>query len=119
MLQWPVGDLDWLAQRCRVPAVWRGKATDSRRPPVVDGVYVDGRGPYRFLLDTGLAKKIGMKATFEIDLASAAGTTALPGSDGNEVELGPAEAIEQSFCFRGWRRCTTVCPMCRASSASG
>src|SRR5579862_8304020 len=43
--------------------------------PIVDGVYVNGHGPYRFLLDTGanvnlietgLARKIGMNATFQV-----------------------------------------------------
>ncbi len=78
--------------------------------PVVDGVYVNGSGPYRFLLDTGtnvnlietgLARKIGMNATFEVDLASATGKTALPGRDGNEVELGPVKANDQKFLFSG------------------
>jgi hypothetical protein len=47
--------------------------------PIVDGVFVNGHGPYRFLLDTGsnvnlietdLARKIGMKATLHVELAS-------------------------------------------------
>jgi hypothetical protein len=76
--------------------------------PVVDGVYVNGHGPYRFLVDTGtnvnlietgLARKIGMSATFEVELASAAGNVAMPGSDGNQVELGQAKANEQRFLF--------------------
>ena len=40
-----------------------------------------------------------MNATFEIDLASAAGKMPTPGSDGNEVELGPVKANEQRFLF--------------------
>jgi hypothetical protein len=74
--------------------------------PVVDGVYVNGYGPYRFLVDTGtsvnliqssVAADIGMIPTFRIDLTSATGDTLLPGSDGNEVKLGPAQANEQRF----------------------
>jgi len=74
--------------------------------PVVDGVYVNGHGPYRFLIDTGsnvnlidaaLARKIGMNATFQVDLASAAGKAAAPGSDGNEILLDSAEAGSQKF----------------------
>jgi len=78
--------------------------------PVVDGVYVNGHGPYRFLVDTGsnvnlieagIAKKIGMNATFQVDLASAAGKVAVSGSDGNEVVLESARADEQKFLFSG------------------
>jgi hypothetical protein len=76
--------------------------------PIVDGVYVNGFGPYRFLLDTGaninliesgLARKIGMTATFQVTLASAASSTSTPGSDGNEVTLDTAEAASQKFLF--------------------
>jgi hypothetical protein len=78
--------------------------------PIVDGVYVNGHGPYRFLVDTGsnvnlieagLARKIGMTPTFQVDLASAAGKVPLSGSDGNEVVLDSAEAGEQKFLFSG------------------
>ncbi len=76
--------------------------------PMVDGVYVNGHGPYRFLMDTGtnvnlietnLARKIGINATFEISLASSAGTTQTSGSDGNEVALDSVKASEQKFLF--------------------
>ncbi len=76
--------------------------------PIVDGVYVNGHGPYRFLLDTGsnvnlieagLARKIGMSASFQVSLASAAGSTPTPGSDGNEVTLDSANADNQKFLF--------------------
>src|SRR3984957_6897182 len=78
--------------------------------PVVDGVYINGHGPYRFLVDTGsnvnliesgIAKKIRMYATFQVDLASAAGKFTLSGSDGNEVALDSAKADEQKFLFSG------------------
>lgn len=74
----------------------------------VDGVYVNSHGPYRFLIDTGtnvnliesrLAKAIGMTATFQVDLASAAGKVAMPGTDGNGIELGPVKANGQKFLF--------------------
>src|SRR5271168_2955234 len=76
--------------------------------PMVDGVYVNGHGPYRFLLDTGtninlieagLARKIDMNSTFEDEVGSSTGKTMLPGSDGNVVELGPARATGQRFQF--------------------
>jgi hypothetical protein len=76
--------------------------------PIVDGVYVNGHGPYRFLLDTGanvnliesgLARKIGMTAGFQVSLASAGGNTSTPGSDGNEVALDSVKAAGQKFLF--------------------
>src|SRR5580700_7673760 len=78
--------------------------------PMVDGVYVNGYGPYRFLLDTGtnvnlietgLARTIGMNADFQVDLTSALGKTQMPGSDGNEVELGEVRASGQKFLVSG------------------
>jgi hypothetical protein len=77
---------------------------------MVDGVYVNGHGPYRFLVDTGsnvdlieteLARKIGMKPTFVVDLASSSGKVQTPGSDGNQVTLDSVEAGEQKFLFTG------------------
>jgi len=74
--------------------------------PVVDGVYVNGHGPYRFLVDTGanvnlietrLARKIGMNATFKVDLASVSNKTSTEGSDGNEVVLDSVKAERQEF----------------------
>jgi len=76
--------------------------------PFVDGVFVNGHGPYRFLLDTGtnmnlietgLARRIDMASTFENEVQSSTGRTLLPGSDGNTVELGPVRAAGQRFQF--------------------
>jgi hypothetical protein len=76
--------------------------------PIVDGVYVNGHGPYRFLVDTGanvnlieagLARKIGMTAAYQVSLASAAGNTSTSGSDGNEVALDSVKAGRQKFLF--------------------
>jgi hypothetical protein len=76
--------------------------------PIADGVFVNGHGPYRFLVDTGtnvnlidatLARKIGMAATFRVNLASAAGSTPTPGSDANEIALDSAKADGQKFLF--------------------
>jgi Aspartyl protease len=74
--------------------------------PIVDGVYVNGFGPYRFLLDTGsnvnlvesrIAGKTGMNAAFPVELASAGGKVRASESDGNEVTLGLVTAKEQIF----------------------
>ena len=78
--------------------------------PVVDGVYVNGHGPYRFLLDTGatlnqiepaLAQSIGLTKTFETPLTTSTGITSASGSEGHEVRLGPKSADGQVFLFAG------------------
>jgi hypothetical protein len=64
--------------------------------PVVDGVYVNGTGPYRFLLDTGaqtnqmesgVAAKIGLKPDFRVELATASGVDDVRGTH-TEILLG-------------------------------
>lgn len=89
--------------------LWGGAKMHVREGrPIVDGVFVNGQGPYRFLLDTGtnvnlietrLARKLSMPATFTDVLESAGGKTAMPGSDGNVVELGEVRAEEQRFQY--------------------
>jgi hypothetical protein len=78
--------------------------------PVVDGVYVNGHGPYRFLVDTGstlnhlelrLAESIGLKASFHTQLQSSVGVTPASGSEGIEVTLGSVHADKQTFLFAG------------------
>jgi hypothetical protein len=78
--------------------------------PLVDGVYVNGHGPYRFLVDTattsnhiepGLAQAIGLRATFRTELASAVGVVTALGSDGVELALGEQRADRQEFLFAG------------------
>jgi hypothetical protein len=78
--------------------------------PVVDGVYVNGHGPYGFLVDTGtnvdlidphLAETIGLTPTFRSELASSMGETIVPGADGIEVRLGLVKADGQKFLFAG------------------
>jgi hypothetical protein len=76
--------------------------------PTADGIYVNGHGPYVFLIDTGtnvnlietrLAKSIGMNAAFRVDFASSVGTALLQGSDGNEVQFDSVKANRQEFLF--------------------
>jgi hypothetical protein len=89
-----------------------GEATLQIRDgrPVVNGIYVNGHGPYRFLIDTGtnvnliqigIARKIGMNSTFQMNLESAAGKIPMQGSDGNEVLLDSVDAVGQRFLFSG------------------
>jgi hypothetical protein len=76
--------------------------------PIVDGVYLNGHGPYRFLVDTGanvnfieanLARSIGLKTTFRTRLTSSTGATSVYGGDGIEVLLDSAKAEAQRFLF--------------------
>jgi hypothetical protein len=76
--------------------------------PVVDGVYVNGHGPYRFLVDTGtnvdlietsLAQSIGLTATYWTELASSTGVTVVPGSKEIEVSLDSVKTERQEFLF--------------------
>jgi Aspartyl protease len=78
--------------------------------PMVDNVYLNHSGPYRFLLDTGttlnhldprLTKSIGLKSTFSTDLLTSIGTVALEGAGGIDVTLGPVRADAQTFLFGG------------------
>src|ERR1700685_4434566 len=76
--------------------------------PVVDGVFLSGHGPYRFLLDTGaqtnqveasIARKIGLATTFQVKMATAAGVIPVDGGRVAEVSLGSASASSQEFLF--------------------
>jgi hypothetical protein len=77
--------------------------------PIVDQVFINGQGPYRFLLDTGaqtnqlqaaLAQKLGLQPLFRAALDTAAGTTDVKrGGRADRVSLGAAEAINQTFLF--------------------
>jgi len=87
--------------------------------PVVDGVYVNGHGPYRFLVDTAttsnhidaaLARSIGLKATFRSELASSAGVIQVQGCNGVEVTLESVRADGQQFVFAGMEVVHQIAP---------
>jgi hypothetical protein len=76
--------------------------------PIVDGVFVNGHGPFRFLLDTGaqsnqmdirLARKIGLRATFRVEMATMAGVAQMAGTGGVRMRLGAAEAVSTEILF--------------------
>lgn len=78
--------------------------------PVIDGVYLNGRGPFRFLVDTGaetnqidasIAQRIGLKATFQTKIVTVRGTAMVPGGRVAELALGAAVASDQEFLFNG------------------
>jgi hypothetical protein len=76
--------------------------------PIVDGVYVNGHGPYRFLLDTGeeknqmgdrLAQNLQVQTTLYINLLTAAGVVKASGARGLTIRVGPMEADQQDVLF--------------------
>ena len=74
--------------------------------PVVHGVYVNGRGPFRFLVDTGatfnhldprIAAKIEPADIFRTLLSSPTGFTHVMGMTGLDIELAPVALHNQTF----------------------
>jgi predicted aspartyl protease len=87
--------------------------------PVVDGVFVNGHGPYRFLIDTGsnlnlIEKRVGdamgLVAAAEVEVKSSAGKTRMVESDGNEISLGSATARGQKLLVSAMREIRSVLP---------
>lgn len=78
--------------------------------PAVDGVFLNGQGPWRFLLDTGaqtnqveasIARKLGLLPAFRTAIATTAGDALVTGGRVAEISLGSATATNQEFLFTG------------------
>lgn len=76
--------------------------------PCVDGVFLNGHGPYRFLVDTGsqsnqleagLARKLGLASTSQVRLYTPSGSATVPAGTVSKVSLGPMDASDQEFLF--------------------
>src|ERR1035438_3546148 len=76
--------------------------------PVASGVFLNGQGPFRFLLDIGaqtnqveeaLASKLGLVPSFQVEMDTRLGTTRARGGRVAEVMLGNATAANQEFLF--------------------
>jgi hypothetical protein len=74
--------------------------------PVVDQIYLDGHGPYRFLLDLGsqtnqlepeLARKVGLLWKPEVVLYTPSGPSAVQAGEIGKVRLGGLETFNQEF----------------------
>ena len=86
---------------------------------MVNGVYINGHGPYRFLVDTGaqtnevdreLARSIGLHAEYQSELATPTGVTLAGGGRGIEVALSTVRAGDEEFLYtdlRGVRQVST------------
>lgn len=86
--------------------------------PFVDGVYVNGSGPYRFLIDTGaesnqmdarLAQRLGLRAAYQVDVVSVTGMRRAGGAAGVQVRLGDAEASGEML-FTGLEQVRELAP---------
>ncbi len=78
--------------------------------PVIDGVYLNGKGPFRFLIDTGaqtnqvearIARELGLAPTFRVEIATAAASAMTAGARISLVRLGSVTAADQEFLFTG------------------
>jgi predicted aspartyl protease len=76
--------------------------------PVASRVFLNGQGPFRFLLDTGaqtnqvkeaLASKLGLAPSFQVEMDTRLGTTRARGGRVAEITLGNATAVNQEFLF--------------------
>jgi hypothetical protein len=81
--------------------------------PVATDVYVEGRGPYSFLLDTGsetsliderLARELSITQAFQTELITPAGRRNVHGTYLRKVKLGPVQASNQEFLLTDVRR---------------
>ena len=110
---------------CAQPAQSTLKLTVLSGRPVIEGVYLNGQGPYRFLLDTGsqknqveagLARKLGLAATFQRDLYTPSGPLHVQGGRVSQVALGSATAENQDFLFTNFDGIHALSPEIRESS---
>src|SRR5262245_20153847 len=94
--------------------------------PVVDDVFLNGHGPYRFLLDTGgqtnqveaaLARRLAFNATFQVEMVTPAGPFLAPGGRVGHVSLGPVKATNQEFVFTSLAGIHAFSPNIRGSWA--
>jgi len=78
--------------------------------PIVGGVYVNGRGPYRFLIDTGatlnhldprIARDLDLKPSFDTMLRSATGSIAASAVEDVQITVGPAQLDGQIVLLAG------------------
>jgi hypothetical protein len=91
---------------CAIPSFGTVKMRLTECGPIVDDVYINGHGPFRFLVDTGsntnliaseLARRIGLKTTFRTSFASLDRERVALGSARNEISLDSVRAAGQEL----------------------
>jgi hypothetical protein len=92
--------------------------------PIVDCVYINGKGPFRFLLDTGeqsnemdpdLARKLGIEITFQTELDTPAGASRVPGATASLVSVGNVDAANQEFLITNREALRSLSPDIRGT----
>ena len=87
--------------------------------PIAEEVFINGQGPFKFLVDTGsqtnqidaaIAQKLALIPTFRVEMATSNGAALVPGSRVQEVSLGDAIATQQEFMFTSLESIRTVSP---------
>lgn len=87
--------------------------------PIVEGVFLNGSGPYRFLLDTGsqtnqvdpaLAFRLGLKPTEKISLNTPAGSSDAVAGFVDTLTLGSMQATHQEFLLMKLYAVRQHCP---------
>ena len=78
--------------------------------PIVNDVFLNGHGPYRFVLDTGsdtnlidarLVRKLGLRAGLTLGNVTPSGESRVAAGVVDEVAVGPAKAERQEFLVAG------------------
>ena len=87
--------------------------------PVVEGVFLNGNGPYRFIVDTGsqtnqvdpaLAAKLGLQPAETVTLYTPSGSSAPLAGFIDTVALGSMQATHQEFLITGLDAVRQHCP---------
>jgi hypothetical protein len=86
---------------------------------LVDGVFLNGQGPYRFILDTGsqsnqldpqVAQQLGINAMLTFILNTPAGRSSVRGGRLDTVRLGSMQAADQEFLLTSFAGVRRHCP---------
>lgn len=86
---------------------------------VVGGVRVNGRGPYRFLLDTGsqssmidsgLAAELNLTARYRVEVVSLSGARWAAGMEVDRIAVGGTEAGDVEVLFEGVASLAAIAP---------
>jgi hypothetical protein len=87
--------------------------------PVVSGVFLNGHGPYHFVLDTGgetnqidaqLAQKLGITASLQLESMTLSGGLQSGGAVIDQVSVGSVKAVAQEFLFTSGGSLRSIAP---------
>jgi predicted aspartyl protease len=82
---------------------------DTKPAPVLTDVYIAGKGPYRFLVDTGaetsmidptLASKLGLQPEFRSEVVTQLSSQLVPGTKARNLKIGNRALPETELLFQ-------------------